>query len=353
MTKKAMETDPQSGARVYLLGGDVRPADNIYGEQPYSDNTGDRIAVRYFPQGDQPGGIAIVDLADGARRDVMSGDPRFPAFHAWGEYLYYQKTVDRKLILLRCRYDTLATDDVAVLPSAMGGFSYGAVSPDNRYYAVSVRQKDAPARVELLDLKTGQWRLLLDKPGYHAKHEQFSHDGSNRVLIQLNQQPDVKKVLLGEITIDGRERLFPADSPFTPRPTGHEAWIGSSDSVFFSTVSDDENSGNLWSAKIGASRAARVRADGPRFTHVSVSKCGRYWIGDVSRGRDVPIYMGRFGTDACKRLVFSRTVPDGMQWSHTHPYLTADNRWLIFTSNRDGHPQVYGARLAPEWLETL
>ncbi len=44
-----IETDHDSGANIYVLGGDERPADNIYGEQPYGDATGRRIAVRYYP----------------------------------------------------------------------------------------------------------------------------------------------------------------------------------------------------------------------------------------------------------------------------------------------------------------
>ena len=67
----------------------------------------------------------------------------------------------------------------------------------------------------------------------------------------------------------------------------------------------------------------------------------------------MPIYVGSFATGRCRRAVLSRTVYDGKQWSHAHPYLTADNTWLIFTSTRDGHPEVYGARLADGWLGTL
>ena len=44
-----VEIDSESGAEVYLFGGDERPADNIYGEQPYGDATGRRIAIRYYP----------------------------------------------------------------------------------------------------------------------------------------------------------------------------------------------------------------------------------------------------------------------------------------------------------------
>ncbi len=347
-----VEAAPESGARVFLLGADERTADNIYGEQPYSDNTGRWIAVRYYSEADRPGGISIVDLTDGSRRNVLVGDPRFPAFHAWGAYLYYQEKVEGKLMLRRCRYETLAIEDVAPLPGAMGSFSYGTVSPDLRWYAVSIQVKpEEPSKVFLLDLRTGAWSPLLDKPGYHAKHEQFSRDGRNRVLIQLNKIPDVKEVLLGELDVTGRELLFPADRPWTPRPTGHEAWIGETGGIFFSTGADSTGAGNIWSAKTGDDKPARVYTGTKRFGHVSVSRCGRYWIGDTSE-EGAPVYIGSFASGRCARALLSRTSNKG-QSAHTHPYLTADNRWLIFTSDRSGHPQVYGAKLAPGWLDDL
>ncbi len=351
MFGKPVEIDSESGAQVYLVCADTRPTDNIYGEQPYGNMTGRWIAVRHFPDGHRQGGISIIDLKDGLRRDVLVGDPRFPAFHAWSEYLYYQETIGGKLILRRCRYDTLETEDIAALPSEMGIFSYGTVSPDHHYYAVSIKEhKDEPAKVYLLCLETSEWRLLLDKPGYHAKHEQFSRDGENNVLIQLNHQPCVEQVLLGSLSVGGYERIFPADRPWTPRPTGHEAWIGTTDRIFFSTRSDPESTGNVWSAKIGDTRATLLCQGEQRFEHVSVSQCGRYWIGDTEE-EGIPIYIGRFGSGTSRRCVFSRTIHDGKQWSHTHPYLTANNEWLIFNSSRNGRAQVYAAKLPPGWLE--
>lgn len=348
-----LETDAESGARVLLLGGDERPADNIYGEQPYSDSTGRWIAVRYYQKDALPGGISLVDLADGSRREVLVGKPPFPAFHAWGDHLFYHQTVDGVLKLRRCHMASLRIEDIAALPPERGSYSYGTVSPDQRYYAVSVCGKPGePSKVHLLDLQSGHWSMLLDKPGYHAKHEQFSRDGRNRVLIQLNQMPDVKQVLLGELEIGGPERLFPADRPHTPRPTGHEAWIGTSSRIFYSTGVDPDSPGNVWSGAVGDEKPTRVNPGPFRFGHVSVSRCGRYWVCDTGE-KDVPIYIGSFASGQVRRAVFSRTVNDSKQWSHTHPYLTADNTWLIFTSTRDGHPQVYGARLAPGWLEAL
>jgi hypothetical protein len=349
---KPIEVDADSGAQVYLLGADDRPADNIYGEQPYGDATGRRIAIRYYKSDQKPGGISILDLVDGSRHDVLVGATPFPAFHAWGEYLYYHQKIDGALTLQRCNFLTLAVESVAVLPDERGSYSYGTVSPDHRYYTVSVSTPDTPAKVHLLDIETGEWSILLDKPGYHAKHEQFSRDGRNRVLIQLNQMPDVKRVLLGELEIGGPERLFPADRPHTPRPTGHEAWVGTTDRIFFSTGSDADSKGNVWTGRVGEDGPVLTYEGKLRFGHVSVSRCGRYWVGDTGE-EGIPIYIGSFATGQCKRAVLSRTVYDGKQWAHAHPYLTADSKWLIFTSTRDGHPQVYGARLAEGWLDDL
>ena len=347
-----VEVDAESGAEVYLLGGDERPADNIYGEQPYGDATGRRIAIRYYSLENKPGGISVFDLQDVSNHEILAGDPPFPAFHAWGEWLYYAQAVEGKNMLRRCNYLSLEVENVAELPAERGSYSYGTVSPDHRYYAVSVRPPEGgPSQVHLLDLSANQWSVLLSKPGFHAKHEQFSRDGRDRVLIQLNQMPDVKVVLLSELEVNGTERPFPADQPYTLRPTGHEAWIGTSNEIFFSTAVDEKLDGNIWRGKVGDEKPALVHT-GKRFMHVSVSRDGKYWIGDTDE-EGTPIYIGSFESGRCERACFSLTESDGKQWSHTHPYLTADNQWLIFGARRNGHPQVYGAKLKDGWLESL
>jgi hypothetical protein len=349
---KPIELDPESGAEVYVLGADARPADNIYGEQPYGDASGRRIAIRYYAQGDTPGGINIFDLEDGANYEILSGKPPFPAFHAWGEWLYYAENVDGKKMLRRCNYLSLAVENVAELPPGRGGYSYGTVSPDYSHYAVSVRPPDGgPSEVHLLDLNTNEWSVMLKKPGFHAKHEQFSRDGRNRVLIQLNQMPDVKVVLLSELEIGGVEKSFPADQPYTLRPTGHEAWIGKTSEIFFSTGADKTNKGNIWRGKVGDPKATLVY-EGKRFNHVSVSRDGKYWVGDTGE-EGIPIYIGNFETGRAGRACFSRTEYDGKQWAHAHPYLTANNKWLIFGARRGDHPQTHGAKLKDGWLDSL
>ncbi|NQT91608.1 MAG: hypothetical protein HQ559_02520 [Lentisphaerae bacterium] len=374
---KPVEVDTETGAKIYVLGDDERPADHIYGEQPYGDVTGRRIAIRYHSLDDKPGGLNILDLQDGSNHEILSGDPPFPAFHAWGEWLYYAQAVEGKNMLRRCNYLSLKVENVAELPPERGIYSYGAISPDHRYYAVSVREPEGgKCHVHLLDLKTNQWSILLNKPGYLAQHEQFSRDGRNRVLIQLNQMPDVETVLLHELEVDGTERAFPASLPYTLRPTGHETWIGTSSEIFFSTSLDPKLSGNLdawrgrsseipfsldqkltgnlWRAKVGDKKATLIDTGRRFLNHLSVSRDGRYWIADGTKEEDIPLYIGSFKSDRFKRICFSRTKNDGKQWSHTHPYLTADNQWVIFGACRNGgRARVYGIKLEDGWLQSL
>jgi Tol biopolymer transport system component len=351
---RPLETDPDSGAEIYQLVDDARPTDDIYGEQPYCASEGNRIAVMHYSAGALVGGLSILDLTDGSLHPVVTQKPRFPAFHAWGQYLYYQEMVNDKLLLKRCHYQSLAKEDVAEIPQHEGRPSYGTVSPDLRYYAVSVHPEGGGSKVLVMDLNTGERRIAAQRAEYHFKHEQFSLDGRNRVLIQANKMPDVKEVRLGAVAAD-REgvRWFPADRPHTPRPTGHEAWVGQSDRILFSTGSDKDSQGNIWTAGLEDPSPALVSKTPTRFGHVSVSRCGRFWIGDATGEQDVPIHVGSIKNGTHRRLVFSRTKHDGKQWSHTHPYLTADNRWLIFNSTRSGRAQVYGARIKPGWLEGL
>ena len=188
-------------------------------------------------------------------------------------------------MLRRCNYLTLEVENVAPLPPERGGYSYGTVSPDHRWYAVAVRPEGADAsRVDLLNIETGEWRVLLDKEGYHAKHEQFSRDGRNRVLIQLNQMPDVKQVLLGEIDLGGELKLFPADQPHTLRPTGHEAWVGDTSSIFFSTAADPETGVNIWIGAVGDEGPTPV--PGGRASAMSASP-PMVATGSATRGRRV------------------------------------------------------------------
>ena len=350
---KHIETDPESGAEIYQLVDDPRPADNIYGEQPFSSADGTRVAIRFYKEGDADGALSLVDLTDGSLHPVLETAPRFPAFHAWGECICYQEAVGDRLILKKANYRTLDTSEILDLSSEEDRLSYGTLSPDGRYYAVSAHRPDKSSYVLSFDLQTGSRITSIDATERYFKHEQFALDGSNRILIQANSQ-DVTTVYLGILSpTEEGVRWLAADRPHTPRPTGHEAWIGTTDKVFFSTAIDNPEDMNIWVVGVQDKAPAIAAETGQRYSHISASRCGRYWICDVGSEDGVPIYAGSLQSGNHRRIVTSGTVHDRNQWSHTHPYLTADNAWLIYTSTRSGHPQVYGAKLPDGFLEDL
>jgi hypothetical protein len=166
--------------------------------------------------------------------------------------------------------------------------------------------------------------------------------------------------------VDEQINWLPVDSPplaavgnwpggrrYTPRCTGHETWVGTGERVFLSTGYDEDAGTSIWTAATSDLAPAPVNCGGRRLGHVSASHCGRFWIADEPHEEGVPIHVGAFGSEKFRRLVFSETEHDGTQLSHTHPYLTADNGWLVFNSTRSGRPQVYGARLPSGLLEAL
>ena len=350
---KLVETDPDSDSEIYQLTEDSRPTDNIYGEQPYGNADGNRITVRHYSTDETEGGLSFLDLEDGSLHVVISGQPRFPAFHAWGDYLYYQQEKNGELLLKRCHYQNIVHENVIRLPDDVGNLSYGTTSQDGNYYAVSVRQEDGLSLVLLFHISDGQRETMVQSMERYFKHEQFSLDATNRVLIQANSL-DVSSVYLGILNV-GKEGVAwtAADRPHTPRPTGHEAWIGSSDRIFYSTGFDNEGDPNLWITGVNDQTSTPVTSSSLRGSHVSVSRCGNYWICDAAGEERVPIYIGSIKSGKFRKLVESKTVHDGKQWSHTHPYVTADNKWLIYTSTRAGHPQVFGARIPDSFLEEL
>ncbi|MDP6357554.1 MAG: hypothetical protein QF473_20730, partial [Planctomycetota bacterium] len=260
---KLVETDSETGAEIFQLTDGPRPCDNIYGEQPFSSADGSRIAVRFYAEGELDGGLSILDLGDGSLHPLLETAPRFPTFHAWGDYLYNQVDEGEETVLRRWSFQTLECEDVFVLPESEDNFSYGTVSQDHRYYAISVRRADTSSFVLRIDLSGGDQRILADSTSQYYKHEQFSLDGRNRILIQANAQ-DVSVVNLGVLEVDregfdwlpvDREPTVPCEKdhwpgggPYTPRCTGHEAWMGQTGRVFLSTGYDEDRQTNVWSA---------------------------------------------------------------------------------------------------------
>ena len=69
--------------------------------------------------------------------------------------------------------------------------------------------------------------------------------------------------------------------------------------------------------------------------------------------RTQTIHIGSVETGRFLKLCDSRTRQGRPQYTHAHPYLTPDNRHVIFNSNVTGVTQVYAATVPAAFLDKL
>lgn len=340
-------------------------SDNIYGEQPRCTPDGQRFAFQRHLPG-QPSQLWIADLARhrvGLIDDVNASAPTTK----YSGLLYHTRQLGQKQRLFRLDLATLEETelcDVSDVPALVAP----CVSFDGA--ACFGMRKLGPHVYELLrvNLSDGSWETIYEDPDICNPHLQTC-PGSGDLLVQHNrgcefdEDGNIKR-LVGKqgatlFVIDpngGNYRQIPVGTPYSDWPaTGHECWVGTTGWVAYTEArpaSTAVEAGNFVAARPGDAEATPLQT-GYYFNHISVSCCGRYFVGDATNLPGVPLVIGSMATGRCMILCFSETTPASPQWIHTHPYFTTDNRAVIFNSDRSGVPQIYRIEIPEGLLEGL
>lgn len=153
---------------------------------------------------------------------------------------------------------------------------------------------------------------------------------------------------------DGEVTRLQVGTPHTPGITGHEAWIAGTNEILLSVRAIDDyapEKGNL--IKIAANKPPeRVGAPGYQFNHVGTSPCGRYFFCDDWRGAS-KLVIGNIQTGKTTMVCEAHTSMGTPQNTHGHPYLSPDLKWLVFNSDRSGHPQIHVATVPSKLIDSL
>lgn len=407
--------DPVSGARIIQLTSAAAISNNIYGEQPFGSPDGKRIIIARCQDfcWDEEGSLLVHEL-DTLRTTMVvrkTRGVRGVINSAWSGLVYYW-TPDRKLVQLslmslemkevyaeedpdapllgasltsdpRARNDYLERFGHAPLPGA-------SVSPDQRYLIGSAprqRGRGAPVfQIIRLDLKKKIREVIFEHPEISNPHLQFNPITGKHILVQNNQGLRLQRdgsvrrgravhCRLFVIDKDGRnQRFLPVGPPVTAGGTGHECFIGDTDRVLYSAGWDARSDydwrqdarhphGNLFTAAPGDRKPTCFHAPEHLFNHVSASRDGKYFVADsMPHGRlfkdgriqRVSLVVGNLCTGKYRVLVEdSEASGGGNQCTHTHPYFTADNRYVIYNADPGGIPQVFAARLPSGFLKSL
>ena len=375
--------DPESGAAITRFTTAVTNQCNIYCEQPYTTPDSKRIAIIRSANADPripPFDLWVADVQTLKialiERNIAS---HFVGTAAWTGLIHYL-SAERQLICA-----DLATGERRVVLDQWDlpeHFAFQSVSPDQRYMVGCQATVDSRTQIIRLDMQSGEARVIFEHDEILG-HLQFNPVHGREVLVQHNRGMRISD--RGEVRytenyeastthffIDingGNVRPLPVGPPHTATTTGHSNWVAdtgrmavnvhwqSGQSNVVSPLDVRCPDGNLIIAAPEDEEPTVFAAPEHRFNHLNVSRCGRYFVADsylAGLPGPVPLVMGNLQTGKYRALVSDcRATCGGAASSHPHPYLTADNRNVIYNADPYHVPHVYAARVSDAFLASL
>lgn len=373
--------EPATGTFVTRLTSAVMSNINIYCEQPYTTPDGRRIAILRSPYADPrlpPSELCVIDL-NTLRLAVVDRHVRslLVATSAYSGLVHY---LDGERRLIRFNLATLERDELFpwTLPEKM---VFDTATPDGRYLIGALPEPDFHTALVRVDLADGSRETLYRHPEILGHVQASPHHPS--LLVQLNRGQSrnhewtPRKVdnpptgathfILG--LDDGRVQPLAIGEPHTSGTTGHSAWVGATGRIGVSVAYGWKDArtpgaldsrfpaGNFFTVGPGDPAPRCFPAAGHRFNHVSVSRDGRYFVCDCychGLPGNIELVVGNLATGKCRVLLADCGAQGGgAACSHPHPYMTADNRRVIFNADRTGICHVHAAHVPPEFLASL
>lgn len=358
--------DNASGACVWQLTSAPAITHNLYHEQPPCSADGNRLALFRTASSNprQPGDLMVYDIE--RHRITCLAENIFGigsgvhalATSAWSGHIYAVQQREKSRVLLRLDLNAMASDELFAW-DGLPGLGPTTISPDGRWGLAAGRPAPDTFGIFRFDLDSGCGDWIHVSPHLVNPHLQYRLHAEQRILVQENRGCladeagniirlyDERGVGLYSIDGDGNDRRdFSVGPPHTPGTTGHECWVGQSNRVLVTLTAlydDGLRQGNV--VEVGADwEKPRVVFDSPLiWNHVAASRCGRYFIADTHDLPEVPLLIGSIESGKTQVLCSSLTSAGYPQYSHAHPYLTSDNRHVVFNSDRRGLTQVHMA----------
>ncbi len=357
-----VETLP-SGVEVWQVTEKEFPQSNIYCEIPYTSADGKCFVYWRRPpnlRGPNPVEIMLVEFGswreeklDEAR--AITGCAITPDGH-----FYYVRAGESPQELWRMNLATGEREFVYAVDPQTPLTSLGTVTSDHRYYACGTRTDPTYQMFDILlvDLVNKEQKIIDRDPYILNPHPQFNPGDGSQLMIQHNRGgrfgPDGKlERLVGPegatlyvlAVPEGLRTPLRVGKPYTEPCTGHEAWIGTTGEILLTVSWRGEfapQNGNLLGIRPGEDH--RVVARGYQFNHVGATRCGKMFSADDWQP-PFKVIVGSTITGQTVELCASYTSPTRDQATHVHPYISTNLRWVVFNSNRFGHPHIFAASI--------
>jgi Tol biopolymer transport system component len=291
-------------------------------------------------------------------------------------FFYLDPEREDRMSLMRLELATLRAERTpfSLNPQTDAPSGLGSVTPDGRTYVLAVKRGPRQFAALRIDLATGEQAVLWEAgPDHCNMHLQIAPGAGRDLMVQHNRGavidetgklakmvgPEGATLYLTDLD-GGNRRPLPVGKPHTWAIQGHQAWLGATGEILFTTVWIDESGtrveeegrrqGVLRGIRPGEERS-RVVARGHLFIHPSPSRDGRFFVAEVQQPARV-IVAGSARTGKTRILCDTGAARLDM-YGCPIPYFSPDCRWVIFNSDRTGTPQVYAATVPDGLLEDL
>lgn len=364
--------DPHSGARIMRMTNSSLPSTMIYCEVPCTASDGKRFAIARTQ--DHLFGSYMLIIGDLAGHALALVEPAIPHYRevvpqAWGEWLYYRTHEGG---VRRASMLTFAREEVLPAGTLAPGAAFHTMTPDGRCLIFMEDARDGePMRMLRHDTATGEWRVLRESAGFLG-HELIDPAAGEEILFYDHHDDAVEMIVLD---LDGTNpRPLPFGGAFSAESSGHHAWVTGADRIATAVEwnrgekrhDPRHPEGNLLIARPGDTRPTVFPAPEHGFYHVSVSRCGTYFVCDdymdaelngpgAMRIGPVRVVVGNLQTGR-HRILVSDCQTNGASawsWSEPTPCFTADTRHVLYDGSPFGINQVFAAEVTPEFLGSL
>jgi hypothetical protein len=371
-------TDPDSGSLVRKLTSPQVWSHNIYCEQPYASPDGKRVMiVRAADSFCATRQFVIAQLEGGWHLTLVEGEVYESFGHSpWAEWAYYQVADGA---LRRISLVTLERQEVLpateMYPPGKGWVT--SISVDNRYLMIDEQMPEGKGTVTYgLDLMTMKKHVLAEGKHNPNPHSQFDRRPGGPFALRQYFAPDGRSTIqvMGDDMATGKSVQFPIGGDWCAESSGHMAWVGLSGKVACALGWDAAGrkhdprhpEGNVAICAAGDAKPRIYRMPEHAFYHVSVSKCGKYMVGDDFMDFKADGFVAR-GPGPCRIVVanietgkYRVLIKDcqnygiaGSSRYEPDPYMTADNKYVIYNASPFGTMQVFAAQVPDGFLKSL
>jgi Tol biopolymer transport system component len=315
--------------RADLESGELCQLTENSGEMEYSLNVHPDGRHFYYTGHDA---VWRVDIATGGQERVFANEGRYPGL-LWGYPLSFSG--DGRLAAVA----VMDRGRMTPIPSGIGA-------------------RDGPdCRLILVDLFTGDHRLVCHWPTGFS-HPMICPGDDNLITFVPNGNlcwnmdlPREERVRM--FRVDARTgKVTPCLCPPRFRTLTHESWSPDGERLFFF----DKNAGEWTPVTVasmkrdGTDWRAHFTSYEHRLGHGVCSPDGRFFVADVQNKHHSPLFLIDLQSGREEILCWPDASNEGghAAAAHVHPSFSRDGRFITYTSDRGGHPQVHVLPFDPD-----